>query len=50
MPRGHRKNAIAVKTKRDLIWLVPAIIIGLLVTLAWGGFLVWVVYRVIQLM
>jgi hypothetical protein len=41
---------IAVKTKRDLIWLVPTIIFGLSVTLAWGAFLVWVVYRVSQLM
>jgi prepilin signal peptidase PulO-like enzyme (type II secretory pathway) len=50
VPLRHRKNAIAVKTKRDPIWLVPVIIVGLLVTLAWGGFLIWVVYRVIQVM
>jgi hypothetical protein len=44
------EEAIAVKTKRDPNWLLPAIIVGVLVSLAWAGFLFWVVYRIIQSM
>ena len=38
----------AVKAKRDPIWPAPVIMMGLLASLAWSGFLGWVVYRMID--
>jgi hypothetical protein len=38
---------IAAKAKRGPIWPVLIIIIGLLCTLGWGGFLAWAIFRMI---
>jgi hypothetical protein len=37
----------AVKAKRDPIWAILVLTLGLLSSLAWSGFLAWVVGRTI---
>jgi hypothetical protein len=38
---------IAAETKRGSIWPVLLIIVGMVLTLAWSGFLGWAVFRTI---
>ena len=45
--QGAAEASVAVKAKRDPIWPILVISLGLLASLAWSGFLAWAVGRVI---